>query len=336
MVNRILVPLDGSARAERVLPHVEKIGSALDARLHLLCAVGGSGPDHGLVPEDPLGFRLTSANQARYLDGRARGLRKKGFAVDTSVEAGGAAAAIVSQLRRRAYHLVALTPHGSGCAGHLQIGCTASAVMLNARSSVLMVPDPAVANSPSEGAIPDAPTIMVVVDHFTLRDWSIHLAARIACAWKLALDLVHVPARPEHECWFPTFGELDGLVRKIATENRSARLQRLDDVVAGLKGKGIEARGRLLAETADPAQALCDTVAWERPALVVFAAHPNNGSNQWISGRAAAKLLAFLRRPYLILQELQRPALMVPSGDRRGLPSRSGVQATRATVHSTN
>jgi nucleotide-binding universal stress UspA family protein len=46
----ILVPLDGSALAERVLPHAGLLARIIDARLHLLRVVTGLEPEH--IPLD--------------------------------------------------------------------------------------------------------------------------------------------------------------------------------------------------------------------------------------------------------------------------------------------
>ncbi len=47
MYEKILVPLDGSEVAERVLPHVEMLARRLNSEVILLTACGvGQGPEH--------------------------------------------------------------------------------------------------------------------------------------------------------------------------------------------------------------------------------------------------------------------------------------------------
>ena len=75
MINHILVPLDGSALAECVLPHVLAVASAFEPRvtvLHILELPHASG---GELAIDPLDWHLKKREAGVYLDGIAARLR---------------------------------------------------------------------------------------------------------------------------------------------------------------------------------------------------------------------------------------------------------------------
>src|SRR5436853_6512282 len=62
-MNTILVPLDGSTRAEQILPYARRLAPLLDARLYLLSVV----PD---VSEDELFFETVAEMYRRDLEPR--------------------------------------------------------------------------------------------------------------------------------------------------------------------------------------------------------------------------------------------------------------------------
>ena len=90
MFRRILVPLDGSLRAENVLPYVVEIASVFDAALDLLYVIPGAGQLRGERRVDPLAYRLAEAERADYLDRKAASLRTLGLKVRTMIQEGGA------------------------------------------------------------------------------------------------------------------------------------------------------------------------------------------------------------------------------------------------------
>lgn len=89
---------------------------------------------------DPLAYRLAQADRTRYLEGKAAELRLEGVEARISVQEGDAAEVIIDLLRGGAYDLVGLAPHGAGCGKHLRVGCSATAVILNAQTSILLAP----------------------------------------------------------------------------------------------------------------------------------------------------------------------------------------------------
>src|SRR5215217_3986902 len=101
MYKTILVPLDGSPRAERILPHVEALAEKFGARLLLLqvvepILVGVSPYDAGaLFVSEEIERRSQEAKD--YLAGRQAELTKKNMTTETVVEYGPIVSTLLEQ-----------------------------------------------------------------------------------------------------------------------------------------------------------------------------------------------------------------------------------------------
>src|SRR5262245_32338843 len=131
MYERILVGLDGSALAERVLPYIQALAERFGSRVILLQAtlppqvpIGtpGLAPD-AVMPLD-LGEIAAEERQAArtYLDELAQRLRAAGLAVETVQPEGDPAAVILDHARAPGADLIAMTTHGRGGLGRLFYG----------------------------------------------------------------------------------------------------------------------------------------------------------------------------------------------------------------------
>ena len=68
MINHILVPLDGSALAECVLPHVKAIAPVTNARVTLIYILEHPDNRNGSPPIDPLGWHMQKQEAQKYLE----------------------------------------------------------------------------------------------------------------------------------------------------------------------------------------------------------------------------------------------------------------------------
>ncbi|MCX6049423.1 MAG: universal stress protein [Chloroflexi bacterium] len=116
MFKTILVPLDGSKRAERILPHVEALANKFGAKLVLvsivepiLAGVSPYGNGSYYIAEE-LERRTTEANT--YLTNLQATLSAKQLDVKLIVEYGPAVMTIQDIAEREAVDLVALASHG--------------------------------------------------------------------------------------------------------------------------------------------------------------------------------------------------------------------------------
>ena len=141
---RVLVPLDGSATSEAVIPHAITLARADAASIHLL-QVEEAAEDlrasvWGLAAHEPddLANRLDSAD--RYLHGLIARFQSEWPPATVSAEARGAhraGEAIVAVAVEREVDLIAMTTHGRG-ASRLFIGSVADKVLRGTECNMLL------------------------------------------------------------------------------------------------------------------------------------------------------------------------------------------------------
>jgi nucleotide-binding universal stress UspA family protein len=150
MYRRILVALDGSELAERVLPYVEPLAERFDATVVLLQAtlpptvyavdaLAAGMPVVGPVVDVTSAAAAERRTAAEYLGAIAERLGARGLAVETDQPEGPAAELLVERARVLTADLIAMTTHGRGGLGRLVFGSVADEVLRHAPCPVLLV-----------------------------------------------------------------------------------------------------------------------------------------------------------------------------------------------------
>jgi len=142
-LSHILIPLDGSALAECVLPPAIGIGHLTNARFTLLRAVErghhtydhSSANDRNQIRHDGSEQRILAA--ARYLERIAARLRLESPRVEKVVLEGEAADAILHEASARKVDLVAIATHGRSGLERLLLGSVADKVIRSTATPVL-------------------------------------------------------------------------------------------------------------------------------------------------------------------------------------------------------
>jgi nucleotide-binding universal stress UspA family protein len=143
MYKSILVPLDGSHRAERILSHVEQLALHLGSRLILLRVVE---PDFSGVGAQgtPAEFFLDAINRKleeaeAYLSAKQGELRQGGITVRILVESGPVVSTITDVSARENVDLVAMASHGRGGLSRVFYGSVAAGVLQRVDRPLLLV-----------------------------------------------------------------------------------------------------------------------------------------------------------------------------------------------------
>jgi nucleotide-binding universal stress UspA family protein len=135
VLENILIPLDGSALAERGVEPALDLAGLMEARVSLLRAVG-SCPAAG---DRGAGGPPEKGQAEVYLERVAGGLREQGLQVRTHVVAARhAAAAILAEAAAQGIDLIALATHGRGGLRRLLLGSVAHRLVRGAASPVLV------------------------------------------------------------------------------------------------------------------------------------------------------------------------------------------------------
>jgi nucleotide-binding universal stress UspA family protein len=135
MFKKILVPLDGSKLAEKILSRVEWLAKIHDAEVTLLrVAIAGSFPG-----TDPVQHQLSVVREAEEYLAKVEGwLRDVGVRVNSVVRYGHDAQEIVDHARDRDFDLIAMSTHGRSGLAQFVLGSVANKVINTAPVPILL------------------------------------------------------------------------------------------------------------------------------------------------------------------------------------------------------
>ena len=126
MFKKILVPLDGSKLAEKILPQVEELVKFSGAEVHLLRVV----MTYDIDPQkDKEHLQKLSGEAQEYLDQVAARLKKSGIQVSATVTHGKDAVQICDYASEKKFHLIAMSTHGRSGLGRWTRGSVADKVL---------------------------------------------------------------------------------------------------------------------------------------------------------------------------------------------------------------
>jgi nucleotide-binding universal stress UspA family protein len=297
VIREILVPLDGSALAESVLPAASALAKAFGARIKLLHIIEERPPER--IHGEP---HLTDGDRAQaYLDEVARQPVFQGQAVEVHVhptKRGDVAESVVDHAQEFGADLVVLSTHGkSGLRGFL-FGRIALRALQHGTTPVLLI------NPTTSAAAPPftCRTILVPLDGTPAHEPALPVASTLARAWKASLHL---------EIVVPTRGTLSGheaatgvlmpsatrAVLDLAEREAEEYVERL---VRTLKADGLSASSHV--SRGEPASSLVETAEKVGADLVVMASHAKGAMDAFWSGSLTPKVVEKLRRPVLLVR----------------------------------
>ena len=136
MYKSILVPLDGSKLAERILPEIEKMASCMRASIILLRVCRA----HVFPGKDPTDAEVeVIRNAEEYLVSVAAALTAKGFDAQVHVRYGDVAEEILSHSRRNEIDLISMSTHGRSGLGRWLLGSVAEKIVRHSEKPVLLL-----------------------------------------------------------------------------------------------------------------------------------------------------------------------------------------------------
>jgi nucleotide-binding universal stress UspA family protein len=132
MYTKILVPLDGSKRAEMIRPHVRELASKFQATVILIKVVeyiysDGIGEPYTMVSEKNFNAKLKESET--YLNQVASRLQSKGITCKTIVAHGPVVEKIIEAANTEDVDLIAMTSHGRGGLPRIFYGSVAAGIL---------------------------------------------------------------------------------------------------------------------------------------------------------------------------------------------------------------
>jgi nucleotide-binding universal stress UspA family protein len=310
----ILVPLDGSALAEQVLPYVRTLAPLLGASVRLLNVIvddqreglmaEGIAASYGVI--DPLATQrerehrslTTLTHHAEgYLDSQAALLRGQGISVETDVRCGPAADVIVEAAEGLHISMIAMATHGYSGLRRWALGSVTDRVVHATSTPVFVV----------RGAKPAPPEpialkrIMVPMDGSPLAAQALPLAAGLAERAHAELLLMQaVEATVEAYPSIAPIGRPELMPNEVLRMLQLRAGQQLDEQAAALRDRGIPVRMHVVS--GHPAEAIIDEASQQSVDLMVIATHGYSGLKRWALGSVTDKVLHAATTPLLLVR----------------------------------
>ncbi len=298
MYTRMLIPLDGSETAEKVLPYARRLAGALKLPVELL----------GVIDLSVLVTHIT-AGEARFLHAFVEaGIKEsksyleevaktfKDSCVKCSVAEGKADEVIIENAAADKSTLIAMATHGRSGMTRWLLGSVAEKVLRGASNPLLLI-------RANEEAVSDGQakleSVMVPLDGSEMAASVLPTVVNIAKLLNLEVVLFRsyeLPAEAYYgsEDYLPNYQEIKG---HVAQEARSY----LDGKVEALKAQGLEKVSAVLTEGSGPAEII--EVARRTPDnLVVMCTHGRSGVKRWVLGSVTEKVVRHSGDPVLVLR----------------------------------
>jgi nucleotide-binding universal stress UspA family protein len=275
MLERILVPLDGSPVSEAVLPELGRFLRVEDSEVVLVRAAE-------VIAVEPFpGLFETALKEARaYLSGVARRLSDEGVRARPVSDLGRPADFILRCVDQERATLVALATHGRTGLSRALAGSVAEEVLRRCPVPVFAVRPP---EQPREARPETRPirTILVPLDGSERSARALGPAIDVARIFGARLVLLHV-LDPKREPGVPS--PRQGLER-AEEEARRAGLRTL-----------------VLTEQGDPVKAILETCRFHGSDLIAMATHGRTGLKRLLTGSVTESVLRHAHVPLLVVR----------------------------------
>jgi nucleotide-binding universal stress UspA family protein len=305
MFERILIPLDGSPRAELILTQIARILRLKDSEI-ILCQSS----------HVPLGFQTSKTvafyDQVRgaaksYLEGVAARFSDRGARVRVRVGEGSPEEVILDAAAAEGATMIAMTTHGRSGIARWSMGSVAEKVARASAVPVLLVRS--FRRSPNGDLLPAAAEelpfrrILVPVDGSPPSAASVGPALEFGKLTGAEMVVLHV--RP---LVIPPSPILPGMEAAAPIFQPPTTVPLQDPVVtpaadrfggAGLKVTPVSVEGDAAAE-------ILDRSATQDIDLIVMGTHGRSGLPRWLTGSVAERVLRAATVPLLLVRDLQR------------------------------
>jgi nucleotide-binding universal stress UspA family protein len=281
MLERILVPLDGSTRAEAILTELRMLLARHDSEVILLRVVL---PPTTMNP--PVYARLLDERRAEaraYVQRVVGELAGAGATARGVVYEGYPAEAILAGAREQAATLIALTTHGRTGLARWELGSVTEKVLRGSECPILVTRsfETAAAGATRERQPAQAAMrrILLPIDAGDLSFAAVGPAIELAVLFGAEMLLVHV------------------IDEDLAGELPMPDLERAQELVtaAGLHAEVVLERG-------DAATRLLAVSAERQADLIVVATHGRSGLQRWVLGSVAERIMRAAPVPLLLVR----------------------------------
>jgi nucleotide-binding universal stress UspA family protein len=322
-MTKVMVPLDGSALAERAVPYAAALVRAAGGRLLLVRAVLSY-----FVEQDGIEETVLIHPQARTdIEAAAVRARAFGLPVEAHLVGGiGAATTLVAAAERLGADIIVMSSHGRSGLGRFLYGSVADDVLRHARVPVLLLPAANRTGWPTAGKL----RVLVPLDGSALAERAIEPVLALARSMPTEVVLVHVVAPPGAEgaqLGFPPTYALPYVPDPDdPLADAHAHLAVVADRIAG-----DAAVVAVRVEVGYPAATIAEVARVEGAHLIVMSTHGRGGLTRAVMGSVATGVLQHATAPLLLVPAAARAAIRL-SADPALPVGRTGTGSTTVSL----
>lgn len=302
MTRQILVPLDGSQRAETILPQAAALARATARAIRLLLV-------EPMVAQELLPALIGAVSTPisahpnwprSYLAGVAARLTTGGIAAQAEVLTGGdIGATILERAGAPEVDLIAMATHGRTGLERWIMGSVAERVLHDAPKPLLMLRSHAERTATPPDTDVSYRTILVALDGSLFAAQALSAARTLAEATGATLVLLAVA--PTVDDIGLADGGIEPLWMLAECEGHKACLQRsLDEAGGELRAAGLPVRIEVL--TGAPVETILRVCAREAADVLVMATHGRGGLRRLLLGSVASGVLRHADLPVLLIR----------------------------------
>jgi len=281
MIERILVPLDGSINAEAILPQVRRLLYRNDSEVILVYAVEPPAAENALFGAEP---ELGSARE--YLLGKKEAFEKAGVRVRAIVRIGSPIGIILDVAKEEKATLIAMATHGSSGFTRMLLGSVAEGILRKSPVPVLVLRPFWSYELVPNGGIEHRPirNILFTVDGSDRSAEALPGVLQLATLFDSRVLLLRV---------------LESKKGKPASQEECEEAEaQLKTLASAIEKKGVETV-RLL-EGGDPIEQILNVVETHQVDLLALTTHGRTGLSRSILGSVTEKVLRQAPVPVLV------------------------------------
>lgn len=301
-IKTVLVPLDGSALAESVLPYVKEICRAFKATAYLI-SIADPGLDDAIAarPDTTQLIKQMETHADSYLKKMSSDLGSNGITVQTIVKAGNAGEVVVNAANEINASLIAMSTHGRSGVSRMVYGSVADRVLHDARNTPIFLVRP-----PEDRSLPfnRLQNIVIPLDGSRLGEEALPYAVALAQKMNLTMHLVQVVNTTKLSAWGDSSyaGTIGGVPSgDLITSLEEAAKEYIAGVAARLESAKLKVVQKVIIGS--PTWQIVSYADKLENSFVTMTTHGRTGLRRTLIGSVADG----------ILRESGDPVLMIPS-----------------------
>jgi len=277
MLEKILIPLDGSKLSEAALGHGEELARAFDSELHLLGVCEGPDEKHR---------RLMQAYLEKMAEDVCRDVSGEHLNVKAVVLEGKPASRIIEHSLQERVDLIIAVSHGHTGIMPWTMGSTANKIVHGAPVPVLLLRAAAIKKKGPLKSI--FAKMLLPLDGSAAGETALPYVLEIAARLKSEVALLSVVESGQR---VHTIGGLDFIrfPEQQVQKMRQELSDYLDSAVKRFRDRGIKARGELRSGHA--AEEIIKSAKAAGIRLVAMSSHGKSGLREWVFGSVSNKVL---------------------------------------------